>query len=118
MIAKSAPLCKCGSIVDGVVASKSAGARRSRQATACPFSKVEMSLDGEIFESGQDRPMKGMRLAGAKTMEPANGYLEKEYLPWWNRTRVGTWIGQEPKLRCRAWLSLSSRRSGKLFFLA
>ena len=47
--------------------------------------------------------MKGMRLAGAKTMEPANGYMEKEYLPWWNRTRVGTWIGQEPKLRCRAW---------------
>ncbi|HUE00571.1 MAG TPA: hypothetical protein VMR62_13440 [Bryobacteraceae bacterium] len=39
-----------------------------------------------------------MRLAGAKTMEPANGYLEKAYLPWWNRTRVGTWTGQEPKL--------------------
>jgi len=42
--------------------------------------------------------VKEMRLAGAKTMEPANGYLEKAYLPWWNRTRVGTWTGQEPKL--------------------
>jgi len=38
-----------------------------------------------FFETAQDRLVKGMRLAGVKTREPANAYLEKEYLPWWNR---------------------------------
>lgn len=32
--------------------------------------------------------MKGLRVAGAGTIEAANAYLEKEYLPWWNRTLV------------------------------
>ena len=41
-----------------------------------------------FFETAQDRLVKGMRLAGAKTMAQANAYLEKEYLPWWNRTRT------------------------------
>jgi hypothetical protein len=29
-----------------------------------------------------------MRLAGVQTMAQANAYLEKEYLPWWNKTRT------------------------------
>jgi hypothetical protein len=39
-----------------------------------------------FFETAQDRLVKGMRLAGVKTKEEANAYLEKEYLPWWNAT--------------------------------
>jgi hypothetical protein len=39
-----------------------------------------------FFETAQDRLVKGMRLAGVKTREQANAYLEKEYLPWWNKT--------------------------------
>ena len=30
--------------------------------------------------------MKGLRLAGATTIEQANAYLENEFLPWWNAT--------------------------------
>ena len=40
------------------------------------------------FLTAQDRLVKGMRVAGARTLEPANAYLEQEYLPWWNRTLV------------------------------
>lgn len=38
------------------------------------------------FSTAQDRLVKGMRLAGVQTIEEANAYLEKEYLPWWNQT--------------------------------
>ncbi|HTM12105.1 MAG TPA: ISNCY family transposase, partial [Bryobacteraceae bacterium] len=38
-----------------------------------------------FFETAQDRLVKGMRLAGVRTLAEANRYLEKEYLPWWNR---------------------------------
>jgi hypothetical protein len=38
------------------------------------------------FDTAQDRLVKGMRVAGVKTIEQANEYLEKEFLPWWNRT--------------------------------
>ena len=38
------------------------------------------------FLTAQDRLVKGMRVAGVRTIEEANAYLEKEYLPWWNRT--------------------------------
>lgn len=41
-----------------------------------------------FFETAQDRLVKGMRLAGVRTMAQANAYLEKEYLPWWNKTRT------------------------------
>jgi transposase len=37
-----------------------------------------------FFETAQDRLVKGMRLAGVKTKEQANAYLEEHYLPWWN----------------------------------
>jgi hypothetical protein len=39
-----------------------------------------------FFETAQDRLVKGMRLAGVKTLEAANAYLEKEYLVWWEKT--------------------------------
>jgi len=40
------------------------------------------------FQTAQDRLVKGMRVAGVGTLEEANGYLETEYLPWWNKTLV------------------------------
>jgi hypothetical protein len=30
--------------------------------------------------------VKGLRVAGASSLEQANAYLEQEFLPWWNRT--------------------------------
>ena len=38
------------------------------------------------FLTAQDRLVKGMRVAGVKTLEEANHYLETEFLPWVNRT--------------------------------
>ena len=37
------------------------------------------------FGTAQDRLVKGMRVAGVKTIEQANEYLTKEYLVWWER---------------------------------
>jgi hypothetical protein len=41
-----------------------------------------------FFGTAQDRLVKGMRLAGVKNIDQANEYLEKEFLPWWERTRT------------------------------
>jgi len=38
------------------------------------------------FQTAQDRLVKGMRVAGVRTMEEANRYLETEFLPWVNAT--------------------------------
>jgi len=38
------------------------------------------------FGTAQDRLVKGLRVAGAKTLNEANAYLENEFLPWWNQT--------------------------------
>ncbi len=38
------------------------------------------------FETAQDRLVKGLRVAGASTLAEANAYLDKEYLPWWNKS--------------------------------
>jgi len=38
------------------------------------------------FGTAQDRLVKGLRVAGAKTLEQANAYLENEFLAWWNQT--------------------------------
>ncbi len=38
------------------------------------------------FSVAQDRLVKGLRVAGASTIEQANAYLESEFLPWWNAT--------------------------------
>ena len=35
------------------------------------------------FQTAQDRLVKGLRVAGARTLEEANRYLEAEYLPEW-----------------------------------
>ena len=37
------------------------------------------------FGTAQDRLVKGMRVAGVKTIEEANQYLEETYLVWWER---------------------------------
>jgi hypothetical protein len=37
------------------------------------------------FGTAQDRLVKGMRVAGVKTIEQANQYLEQDYLVWWGR---------------------------------
>jgi transposase len=38
------------------------------------------------FSTAQDRLVKGLRLARAITLEQANQYLQKKFLPWWNQT--------------------------------
>ena len=35
------------------------------------------------FQTAQDRLVKGLRVAGACTIQAANHYLEREFLPWW-----------------------------------
>jgi len=40
------------------------------------------------FLTAQDRLVKGLRVAGARTLEEANRYLEEEFLPWWNQHLV------------------------------
>jgi hypothetical protein len=37
------------------------------------------------FKTAQDRLVKGLRVAGAKTIEQANRYLEEDYQVWWER---------------------------------
>jgi len=37
------------------------------------------------FATAQDRLVKGMRVAGVKTLEQANRYLHEDYLVWWER---------------------------------
>jgi hypothetical protein len=37
------------------------------------------------FGTAQDRLVKGMRVAGVKTIEEANEYLRNDYLVWWER---------------------------------
>jgi transposase len=38
------------------------------------------------FQTAQDRLVKGLRVAGVKTLEQANTYLETEFMVWWNQT--------------------------------
>jgi len=38
-----------------------------------------------FFGTAQDRLVKGLRKAGARTLAEANAYLAQEYLPMWNR---------------------------------
>lgn len=40
------------------------------------------------FGTAQDRLVKGLRVAGARTLEAANRYLEEHFLPWWNQHLV------------------------------
>lgn len=38
------------------------------------------------FQTAQDRLVKGLRVAGAQTLEEANAYLQGQFLVWWNQT--------------------------------
>jgi transposase len=38
------------------------------------------------FQTAQDRLVKGLRVAGAKSLEQANAYLQTEFMVWWNKT--------------------------------
>jgi len=38
------------------------------------------------FQTAQDRLVKGLRVAGAKSLEQANAYLDAEFIVWWNHT--------------------------------
>jgi transposase len=40
------------------------------------------------FGTAQDRLVKGLRVADVRTLEHANGYLQEEFLPWWNQHLV------------------------------
>jgi hypothetical protein len=40
------------------------------------------------FGTAQDRLVKGLRVAGARTAEEANRYVEEHFLPWWNQHLV------------------------------
>ncbi len=42
------------------------------------------------FGTAQDRLVKELRVAGANTLEPANEYLQQEFIPWWNETLTVT----------------------------
>jgi hypothetical protein len=37
------------------------------------------------FLTAQDRLVKGLRVAGVKTIEQANQYLQEDYLAWWDQ---------------------------------
>jgi len=37
------------------------------------------------FATAQDRLVKGLRVAGATTLDQANRYLQDEFIPWWNQ---------------------------------
>lgn len=40
------------------------------------------------FGTAQDRLVKGLRVAGVRTLEQASRYLQEEFLPWWNQHLV------------------------------
>jgi hypothetical protein len=40
------------------------------------------------FGTAQDRLVKGMRVAGVRTLEQANDYLRNDYLVWWERAKT------------------------------
>jgi hypothetical protein len=49
------------------------------------------------FSTAQDRLVKGLRVASVSSLEQANTYGEKQFLPWWNRT-----LTVEPDHACDA----------------
>ena len=54
-----------------------------------------------FFGTAQDRLVKGLRLGGARTLEEANRYLEKEYLPQWKQSF--TVVAEAPRMRIGPW---------------
>ena len=71
---------------DGKLAETQIG-RALRELGIGRISALSPQAKGRIerfFETAQDRLVKGMRKRNVCTLEAANGYLEKEYLPLWN----------------------------------
>jgi hypothetical protein len=54
-----------------------------------------------FFETAQDRLVKGMRLAGVKTIEEANRYLEKN--TWCGGRRPARWFQPMRTMRTGSW---------------
>ncbi len=52
------------------------------------FATGQRQGGAEVFGTAQDRLVKGLRVAGARTLEDANRYLDEEFLPWWNQHLV------------------------------
>ena len=52
------------------------------------------------FQTAQDRLVKGLRVAGTKTLEQANAYMETAFLVWWNQTLAV--VPASPDNDCRA----------------
>src|SRR5260370_8486126 len=46
--------------------------------------QAEGRVEGKV-EKGVDCMVKGMRVAGVKTIDEANRYLEQDYMVWWER---------------------------------
>jgi hypothetical protein len=61
------------------------------------------------FGTAQDRLVKGLRIAGAGTLEEADRYLEEEFLPWWNQHLV---VAPDQSQRCAS----AAPVSGSLYF--
>ena len=51
-----------------------------------PIRRRPKAASSAALITAQDRLVKGLRVAGATTIEQANAYLESEFLPWWNAT--------------------------------
>jgi hypothetical protein len=71
---------------DGKLAETQIG-RALRELGIGRISALSPQAKGRIerfFETAQDRLVKGMRKRNVCTLEMANGYLEKEYVPLWN----------------------------------
>ena len=66
-----------------------------------------------FFGTPQDRLVKGLRKAGARTLEEANRYLEQVYLPMWNRRfampPAHSQDAHRPLLKSQALASILSR---------
>src|SRR5258705_488787 len=61
--------------------------RRSRVGELVQWDTSEHAwLVERSFQTAQDRLVKGLRVAGAKSLEHANAYLEEEFVVWWNKT--------------------------------
>jgi hypothetical protein len=59
------------------------------------------------FSTAQDRLVKGLRVASVSSLEQANTYGEKQFLPWWNRT-----LTVEPDHACDAHRRLLEEHAG------
>src|SRR5216684_3961099 len=64
------------------------------------------------FQTAQDRLVKGMRVAGVKTIEAANEYLKNDYMAWWER-ELTVEPGSNPAARTAPTAGCWHRRSSR-----